>query len=138
MLRLIVKSGGLFKTYDFECRDLEKDIKQNHLRKLVGVEIIKTIPVPQTLPAGSLPRLISAGDRVIPAIKAVREHTGWGLKESKDFVESAPVDLPALDFDTTARLIGDLREAGATVGIPAESEAGRDEAGDMLSTFERA
>lgn len=28
----------------------------------------------------------------IPAIKMVRAMTGWGLKESKDFVEAAPMD----------------------------------------------
>ena len=34
--------------------------------------------------------LVSAGDKKINVIKAVRQHTGLGLKEAKDLVEGAP------------------------------------------------
>lgn len=39
--------------------------------------------------AGDIDRLV-ANDHKIQAIKALREHTGFGLKESKDLIESWP------------------------------------------------
>lgn len=38
--------------------------------------------------------LSTAGQNKIQVIKAIREITGMGLKESKDLVESAPATLP--------------------------------------------
>lgn len=60
--------------------------------------------------------LESAGDNVIHVIKVVREHTGLGLKESKDLVDRAPCvvaewnDPPRLE-----RFRQDLVRAGARV-----------------------
>lgn len=122
MLRLIVKVGGQYKTFAFACEELEKEIRRGYGHKLAGIEVLNEI-VP--LPEGSASRLVGY-ERIIPAIKAIRTHTGWGLQASKDFVESAPVDLPpGLDAKTMACLISDLREAGATVALPIESETGK-------------
>lgn len=42
---------------------------------------------------------LDCGLNKIAAIKAVREITSWGLKESKDFVESAPNRISKKDFN---------------------------------------
>lgn len=63
-------------------------------------------------------QLVSAGDRKIQVIKAVREVTGWGLKEAKGWVDSAPsaaIDVAPDQAEAIATL---LRAAGATVEVP--------------------
>lgn len=47
-------------------------------------------PKDDDLPATVDVVLVSAGDKKISVIKAVRQHTGLGLKEAKDLVEGAP------------------------------------------------
>lgn len=92
--------------------------KPTLLRMLVEFEAFgETSDVIESLQAGSLPRLVAIGDSVVNAIKAVRQHTGWDLKASKEFVDSAPIDFPVLDRQTTLALIRDLRESGAVVKI---------------------
>lgn len=106
MLRLIVKIGNTFKTYDFECKKLEQEYLTGDL---VGIEFLST---------NVHPRLISIdrdGTGKIKSIKAVREHTGMALKEAKEFVENTPIDLPQIDSVSLAKLINDLRSAGAVV-----------------------
>lgn len=63
-------------------------------------------------------RMTSYGDSKIQVIKVVREWTGLGLKEAKDFVESVPVilDLPK-NPNETQFFINDLKKAGATIEI---------------------
>ena len=62
--------------------------------------------------------LESAGDKKIQVIKVVRELTGLGLKEAKDFVESAPkVVKEAVTKDEAEELKEKLEASGASVTI---------------------
>src|SRR5687768_11776001 len=108
MLRLIVKIGNTFKTYDFSCDKLQEELKGGDLIGLIGLETIWT----------GWPRLVSIDSPVakkIQMIKAVREHTRMGLKEAKEFVESSPIDLPQIESSVLVKLVADLRKAGAIV-----------------------
>jgi len=59
--------------------------------------------------------LQSMGPNKIACIRAVREITAWGLKESKDFVEAAPRVLPRKDLGSAppAEAVQRLIDAGA-------------------------
>lgn len=58
------------------------------------------------------------GDNKINVIKAVRAVTDLGLKEAKDFVESAPQTVrEALPKEEADRIKEALEEAGATVAL---------------------
>lgn len=106
MLRLITKIGNSFKTYDFECQKLQEEYRGGDL---IGIEIVSGL---------IWPRLVSIdtpGASKIKMIKAVRETTSLGLKEAKEFVESAPIDLPKIEVTPLLKLINDLRDAGAVV-----------------------
>lgn len=60
--------------------------------------------------------LVDAGPNKIMVIKAIREHTGLGLKEAKDMADSAPRELVEWDdAGRTDRFRKALIEAGATV-----------------------
>jgi hypothetical protein len=62
-------------------------------------------------------QLVSAGEHKIQVIKVVREVTGWGLKEAKDWVDHAPssaLDVAPEQADAIATV---LRNAGATVEL---------------------
>jgi len=62
--------------------------------------------------------LLSAGDKKINVIKVVRAHTGLGLKEAKDLVDSAPKPVKeAISKDEAEKLKKEFEEAGATVQI---------------------
>ena len=62
--------------------------------------------------------LKAAGDNKINVIKAVRELTGLGLKESKDLVEGAPKTVKeGVSKEDAAAAKAKLEEAGATVEI---------------------
>ncbi|MDY7220436.1 50S ribosomal protein L7/L12 [Denitrificimonas sp. JX-1] len=62
--------------------------------------------------------LVSAGDKKVNAIKAVREITGLGLKEAKAVVDGAPSvvkeDLSKDDAEAAKKI---LEDAGATVEL---------------------
>jgi len=55
------------------------------------------------------------GNRKIHAIKAVREATGMGLKESKELVESVPAVVGDLSPAKAERLEKDIAELGGLV-----------------------
>jgi large subunit ribosomal protein L7/L12 len=58
------------------------------------------------------------GDNKIGVIKAVREVTGLGLKEAKELVESAPVNVKEnANKDDAATIAKKLTDAGAAVEI---------------------
>ena len=58
------------------------------------------------------------GGKKIAVIKAVRSATGLGLKEAKDLVESAPVDVKtALPQEEADALKAALEEAGAVAEV---------------------
>jgi len=62
--------------------------------------------------------LTAAGDKKIQVIKVVRELTGLGLKEAKEFVESAPkVVREAVTRDEAEELKAKLEVSGASVTI---------------------
>jgi large subunit ribosomal protein L7/L12 len=62
--------------------------------------------------------LVSAGDKKINAIKAVREITGLGLKEAKDAVEGCPTTLKeGVSKDEAAEIAKKIEEAGAKAEI---------------------
>lgn len=62
--------------------------------------------------------LKDAGANKINVIKAVREVTTLGLKEAKDLVESAPVNVKeAIAKDEAENVSKKLQEAGATVEL---------------------
>ncbi|MBU1132591.1 50S ribosomal protein L7/L12 [Patescibacteria group bacterium] len=62
--------------------------------------------------------LTAAGENKIAVIKAVKEITGLGLKESKDLVEAAPKVLKeAVKKEEAEEMKKKLQEAGATVNL---------------------
>lgn len=85
-------------------------------------------------------KLSSYNDQKITVIKAVRNLTAFGLKEAKELVESAPVEIPArsLKMDE-AQALRLLREAGATVSLVHEVDYEVQVMGkicELLSEFE--
>jgi len=62
--------------------------------------------------------LAGVGDKKINVIKVVRTHTGLGLKEAKDLVDSFPKPIKeAVSKDEAEKIKKELEEAGATVEI---------------------
>ncbi len=62
--------------------------------------------------------LISAGDKKIQVIKAVREITGLGLKDAKEMVDSAPKAIKeGVSKEEAAEIQGKIEEAGGEAEI---------------------
>lgn len=62
--------------------------------------------------------LTEAGASKIQVIKAIKEALGLGLKEAKEMVDGAPVEVKtALKKEDAEELKGKLEEAGATVTL---------------------
>ncbi len=62
--------------------------------------------------------LAGIGDKKINVIKVVRAHTGLGLKEAKELVDSAPKAVKeGVSKDEAEKIKADLEEAGATVEL---------------------
>lgn len=62
--------------------------------------------------------LAGVGDKKINVIKVVRAHTGLGLKEAKELVDSAPKPVKeAASKDEAEKIKKELEEAGATVEL---------------------
>jgi large subunit ribosomal protein L7/L12 len=62
--------------------------------------------------------LQSVGDKKINVIKVVRAHTGLGLKEAKDLVDTAPKPVKeAVSKEEAEKLKKEFEEAGATVEL---------------------
>jgi len=62
--------------------------------------------------------LASVGDSKIGVIKVAKEVLGLGLKEAKDLVESAPVDIKAdVKKEEAEEIQAKFKEAGATVEL---------------------
>jgi len=58
--------------------------------------------------------LLNFGEKKINVIKAVRELTGLGLKEAKNLVESAPIEVKGdLTKDEASKMKDTLEKAGA-------------------------
>jgi large subunit ribosomal protein L7/L12 len=64
--------------------------------------------------------LIGCSGMKVPVINIVREVTGWGLKEAKTLVDTAPQPIvQGVAKDTAEKLQAELVEAGATVELEA-------------------
>lgn len=62
--------------------------------------------------------LAGVGDKKINVIKVVRAHTGLGLKEAKDLVDTAPKPVKEqVSKDEADKVKAELEAAGATVEI---------------------
>ena len=61
--------------------------------------------------------LISAGEKKVEVIKAVRAITGLGLKEAKDLTEAGGIVKEGASKDDAAKMKKDLETAGATVEV---------------------
>ena len=62
--------------------------------------------------------LKDVGAQKLQVVKAVKEHTGLGLKEAKDIVDAAPANVKeGVDQATAESLKKALEEAGATVEL---------------------
>lgn len=62
--------------------------------------------------------LVSAGEQKIQVIKAIKDITGMGLKESKDLVDAAPKAVKTgVSKEEAEALKKQLTEAGATVEL---------------------
>jgi large subunit ribosomal protein L7/L12 len=62
--------------------------------------------------------LQAAGEKKINVIKVVRAHTGLGLKEAKDLVDSAPKAVKeGISKDEAEKLKKEFEDAGATVTL---------------------
>ena len=62
--------------------------------------------------------LTDAGDQKIPAIKAVREVTGLGLRDAKDIVDSPPsVIMSGLSVEEAEVIASKLRKVGMTIEV---------------------
>jgi large subunit ribosomal protein L7/L12 len=58
------------------------------------------------------------GEKKINVIKVVRAHTGLGLKEAKDLVDSVPSTVKeAVQKEEAEKIKSELEEAGATVEL---------------------
>lgn len=62
--------------------------------------------------------LTSFGEKKINVIKVVRAHTGLGLKEAKELVDSVPKPVKeAVSKDEAEKIKAELEEAGAAVEL---------------------
>jgi large subunit ribosomal protein L7/L12 len=62
--------------------------------------------------------LAAFGEKKINVIKAVRAHTGLGLKEAKELVEGAPKPVKeGVSKEDAEKVKAELEEAGATVEL---------------------
>lgn len=62
--------------------------------------------------------MLKSGPKKINVIKVLREHTGLGLKETKELVEAAPVVLMQnISYDVAEQIRIRLTSAGATVEL---------------------
>jgi large subunit ribosomal protein L7/L12 len=114
-----------------ELRDLNKRIEEEF-----GVTAAAPVAMAMAPAAGPAPAAAAApveeaeeqteftvvlkdmGPNKINVIKAVREVTTLGLKEAKDLVESAPVNVKeGVNKEEAEVAVGKLKDAGATVEL---------------------
>ncbi len=72
---------------------------------------------------GACLELLSVGQRKISVIKAARDALGLGLREAKEWVESAPVQAKALSMEELKNFQTALEEAGARVRLIAAPQS---------------
>lgn len=83
----------------------------------VGLQILSDgITVPETIASNATVTLVSFGANKVSVIKAVRAITGLGLREAKDLVESAPVEID-LNGKNALEVKNSLEAAGAITEV---------------------
>ena len=84
------------------------------MRDMTGfINKIRKAMEPEIVQGDSIVLLTSyAPEHKIPAIKAVRAHTGMDLRASKQTVESAPVTINTYSASAAEALTRELRECG--------------------------
>ena len=109
-------------------------MEASELKKALETEFGVTAAAPVVIAGGAAPAagsgaaveentefdviIQAAGDKKINVIKVVRAHTGLGLKEAKDLVDSAPKPVKeAISKDEAEKLKKEFEEAGATVTV---------------------
>lgn len=117
-----------------ELRDLNKRIEEEFGITAAAPVAVAAAPVAAAAAPGAAPAagaaapeeekteftvvLKDVGPNKIQVIKAVREVTTLGLKEAKDFVESAPVNVKeGVTKEEAEKIKKLLEEAGASVEI---------------------
>ncbi len=119
-----------------EIVDKIKDLsllEASELKKALETEFGVTAAAPVVIAGGTAPAaggaaveektefdviLQAAGEKKINVIKVVRAHTGLGLKEAKDLVDSAPKPVKeGISKDEAEKLKKEFEEAGATVTV---------------------
>jgi len=107
-------------------------LEASELKKALENEFGVTAAAPAVISGGAAPAaaaaveektefdviLQAAGDKKINVIKVVRAHTGLGLKEAKDLVDSAPKPVKeGISKDEAEKLKKEFEDAGATVTV---------------------
>jgi len=109
-------------------------LEASELKKALETEFGVTAAAPVVMAGGTAPAagsgavveektefdviLQAAGEKKINVIKVVRAHTGLGLKEAKDLVDSAPKPVKeGISKDEAEKLKKEFEEAGATVTV---------------------
>jgi large subunit ribosomal protein L7/L12 len=113
-----------------ELRDLNKRIEEEFGVTAAAPVAMAMAPAAGPAPAAAAPVeeaeeqteftvvLKDMGPNKINVIKAVREVTTLGLKEAKDLVESAPVNVKeGVNKEEAEVAVGKLKDAGATVEL---------------------
>ncbi|HZP56454.1 MAG TPA: 50S ribosomal protein L7/L12 [Dehalococcoidia bacterium] len=113
-----------------ELRDLNKKIEEEFGITAAAPAMMMAAPAAGAAAGGGAPAaaeeektefnvvLKDAGANKINVIKAVREVTTLGLKEAKDLVESAPVNVKEAVAKAEAEaVVAKLKEAGATAEL---------------------
>lgn len=118
-MKIKIEVSGLQITKE-DAEYFKEAIKEAIIEALMddlrGADVIHVETIPEVALC-----LVHWGPAKILVIKAIRTFTGFGLKEAKDLVESAPVEIPAGLLITSphpytlAEAAKMLREAGATV-----------------------
>ena len=87
---------------------------------LPSVHDVRSNGIPLSMNAVTFVVLNAAGEKRLGVIKAIREITGLGLKESKDMVEATPSKIKTgLAADEAKALKEKLEAEGATVEVKA-------------------
>ncbi|MDT7827137.1 ribosomal protein L7/L12 [Pricia sp. S334] len=113
----LARSGGVV------LEGLFQESAADYARKLREVGAVVEIEEVKTEEELFLVRLISYGTQKIQVIKAVRDLTGLGLKESKKIVDELGMVGDNLDSKSASRYKRILEDAGATVSLEPISES---------------
>ena len=122
-LRLIntMKQVGSYYEYDIAGHEEVPHIDTvlvKHVGNDIDMIILYNEETAQTTSKCSA-EFIALGDNKINAIKQIREATSWGLKESKDFVESFPrtVKVGEVSKAELRAMVDGINSAGGTAKL---------------------